>query len=146
MLNQTITYMWSVITHYQNNKIEKILWTHQTKYICIIWHSIFTINIINFEEKFNFIFWWLTSKLMNGIYEFLEWYWTRIVFVKYLKNSIREKWLKNRNWNLKKWFFLCIFIASFWAYILWCDDFFEIFTSNFLLISHCFAKQLLESL
>lgn len=52
------------------------------------------IQIVNFEQKLNFVLRRLAGKLMHGVDELLEWNRPRIVFVEDLKDSFIEEWLK----------------------------------------------------
>lgn len=55
---------------------------------------VLTVDVVDFEQKFNFVLWRLTGKLMNGIDELLQRNRTGIVFVEYLEYTVREKWLQ----------------------------------------------------
>lgn len=55
-----------------------------------------TVNIVHFKQKLYLIFGRLTGKLMYSIDEFLQWYRSWIIFVKYLKHSVREERLTNQ--------------------------------------------------
>lgn len=103
---------------------------------------VLTVDVVDFEQKFNFVLWRLTGKLMNGIDELLQRNRTGIVFVEYLEHTVREKWLQIVSE-------ICFLIAEVveWdqTYVFRCDDFFEVLTTNLLLAAHRFAEQLLQT-
>ena len=55
-----------------------------------------TVNVIDFEEKFDFVIWTLTGKLVHGINEFLQWNASIVVFVENVKYPFNKKWLKKK--------------------------------------------------
>ena len=59
-----------------------------------------TVNVINFEEKFDLVIRTLTSELVHGIDKFLQWNATIVIFVENVKYPFNKKWLKYK-WNKK---------------------------------------------
>lgn len=55
---------------------------------------VLTVDVIDFEQKFDFVFGRLAGELMNGIDELLQRNRTGIVLVEYLEHAIRKKWLQ----------------------------------------------------
>ena len=64
-----------------------------------------TVNVIDFEEKFDFVIWTLTGKLVHGINEFLQWNASIVVFVENVKYPFNKKWLKKKKNRMHRNFF-----------------------------------------
>ena len=53
-----------------------------------------TINVVDFEEEFDFVVWRLPGKLVHGVNKLLQADASVVIFVKDVKDSFHEKGLK----------------------------------------------------
>ena len=71
-----------------NQQIDKVYYNVISKTVQL------TINIVNFEEKFDFIIWRLSSKLVHGINKLLKGNASIVILIKDVEHSLNKEGLK----------------------------------------------------
>lgn len=123
--------------------------THDVLQLFVLNQAV-AIQIVDFEEKFDFVLGRLAGELVHGVDELLQRDGARVVFVEDLKDAFVEKWLKN---EMKLNFLLghCMKTLQLKfcrqkSHIFWNDNLLEVIAFDFLSISDGFLKKLLQSL
>ena len=101
-----------------------------------------TVNVINFEEKFDLVIRTLTSELVHGIDKFLQWNATIVIFVENVKYPFNKKWLKYK-WNQKMTkLYICMYTLQKIEIYAWWNDLLEKYIFKYA-ISQSYKKNCL---
>ena len=99
-----------------------------------------TVNVINFEEKFDLVIRTLTSELVHGIDKFLQWNATIVIFVENVKYPFNKKWLKYK-WNQKMTkLYICMYTLQKIEIYAWWNDLLEKYIFKYA-ISQSYKKK-----